>query len=163
PVALVREFLGGLFGADGWAPTLHRQGSRDDAAVLTAPAYSQVAKPENVRELRGLMASLVRLLARCGVETNGYRVDAYPTRRSAPPPPPPAIAGGGGGGGARGCSLGPAGGASVGGGGGLPVRGGKGAGGAGGGLLRARGAARPRPGGGEGGGDRPPPRAARRR
>jgi homoaconitase/3-isopropylmalate dehydratase large subunit len=48
PVALVREFLGGLFGADGHAPVLHRQDSSEDSAVLTAPAYSQSAKPQHV-------------------------------------------------------------------------------------------------------------------
>src|SRR5215470_11389357 len=45
PKSVVREFLGGVFGADGWAPTLHRQSDRDGDSSLKAPAYSQSAKP----------------------------------------------------------------------------------------------------------------------
>src|SRR5262249_7717092 len=58
PVAVVREFLGGLFGADGHAPSLHRSG--DDASFDT-PAYSQSAKPEHVAQLKNLMQDLVHL------------------------------------------------------------------------------------------------------
>src|SRR5207249_4431374 len=43
PVAVVREFLGGMFGGDGWAPTLHRQGHREADAVLEPPAFSRTA------------------------------------------------------------------------------------------------------------------------
>ena len=50
PVAVVREFLGGLFGADGHAPALHYFGKDDDQAGLSPPAYSQSAKPEFVRQ-----------------------------------------------------------------------------------------------------------------
>ncbi|HEY6196405.1 MAG TPA: aconitate hydratase AcnA [Candidatus Eisenbacteria bacterium] len=82
PVAVVREFLGGMFGADGWAPTLHRQGHREADAVLKAPAFSQTAKPEHVPQLRQLMTELVGLLARCGVTTAGFKLYEYPTRRS---------------------------------------------------------------------------------
>ena len=83
PVAVVREFLGGVFGADGWAPRLGRHGAREEDACLSAPAYSQVAFPEHVPQLRELMDGLVRLLGRCGVKTNGYRLYEYPVRRSA--------------------------------------------------------------------------------
>ena len=44
--ALVREFLGGLFGADGHAPILHPWGAGDEAVTLAPPAYSQSAEPE---------------------------------------------------------------------------------------------------------------------
>src|SRR5262249_33612666 len=47
PVAVVREFLGGVFGADGHAPTLHRYGERPTDASLEPPAYSQSALPEH--------------------------------------------------------------------------------------------------------------------
>ncbi|HEX8072453.1 MAG TPA: aconitate hydratase AcnA [Pyrinomonadaceae bacterium] len=83
PVALVREFLGGLFGADGWAPVLHRQGARAEAAVLEPPAFAQSAKPEHVGQLRALLDELVNLLNRCGVKTEGAKVYEYPTRRAA--------------------------------------------------------------------------------
>ncbi len=83
PLAVVREFLGGLFGADGWAPLLHRQSERDEDAVLKPPAYSQTAKPEHVQQLSDLMHEIVGLLGRCGVETGGYHLHEYPTRRSA--------------------------------------------------------------------------------
>jgi len=83
PVSVVREFLGGLFGADGHAPTLGRQGSNEDRAVLRAPAYSQSAKPEHVQQLKAVMQQIIELLVRCGVKAHGAHVYAYPTRRSA--------------------------------------------------------------------------------
>ena len=46
PVAVVREFLGGVFGADGRAPVLKRLSEREDDAILEPPAYAQSAKPE---------------------------------------------------------------------------------------------------------------------
>jgi aconitase A len=83
PVSVVREYLGGAFGADGWAPLLKRQGSSEDSAILCPPAYSQVAKPEHVADLQSMMRDLVSLLSRCGVETQRYRLCEYPVRRSA--------------------------------------------------------------------------------
>ncbi|MGH9834426.1 MAG: aconitase family protein, partial [Blastocatellia bacterium] len=83
PVAMAREFLGGLFGADGHAPGLHRLGERDGDVTLYAPAYSQSAKPEHVEQLKEVMRQLTRLLARCGVNTDGAGVYEYPVRRSA--------------------------------------------------------------------------------
>src|SRR5262249_24072932 len=60
PVAVVREFLGGLFGADGQAPVLHRLSERTGDAILGHPAYSQSAKPEHVEPLKTVMRDLVR-------------------------------------------------------------------------------------------------------
>jgi hypothetical protein len=48
PVTVVREFLGGLFGADGHAPSLHRWGGCEEEATLKSPAYSQSTIPEHV-------------------------------------------------------------------------------------------------------------------
>ncbi len=83
PVAVVREFLGGLFGADGWAPVLHRETDEEGTAVLGPPAYSQTAKPEHVPQLRSLMDDLIRLLDRCGVKTHAARIYEYPVQRAA--------------------------------------------------------------------------------
>jgi aconitase A len=83
PVTLVREFLGGLFGADGWAPTLHRLSEREDDAVLEQPAFSQSAKVEHVGQLREMMNDLIRLLERCGVKTEGAKIYECRTRRTA--------------------------------------------------------------------------------
>ncbi len=83
PVAVVREFLGGLFGADGHAPALHRWGKREDEATLEPPAYSQSAMPEHVEALKQVMDDVTHLLARCGVKTHGANIYEYPTRRSA--------------------------------------------------------------------------------
>jgi aconitase A len=80
PVSVVREFLGGLFGADGHAPSLHRQGPSEDSATLKPPAYSQSAKPEHVEALHGVMQRIIDLLVRCGVKARGARIYAYPTR-----------------------------------------------------------------------------------
>jgi aconitase A len=82
PVAVVREFLGGLFGADGHAPTLGRQGDSEDSAVLKSPAYAQSAKPEHAPALQAVMRQITELLVRCGVKARGARVYTYPTRSS---------------------------------------------------------------------------------
>ncbi len=82
PLAVVREFLGGLFGADGHAPVLHRWGERDGEATLEPPAYSQSTIPEHVEALKQLMGDVIHLLARCGVKTHGATVYEYPTRRA---------------------------------------------------------------------------------
>ncbi len=83
PVAVVREFLGGMFGADGWSPRLHRQGKREEDSILQPPAFSQTAKPEHVGELREMMNQTLTLLRRCGVKTDGAKIYEYPTRRAA--------------------------------------------------------------------------------
>jgi aconitase A len=83
PVAIVREFLGGLFGADGHAPILHRLSDQEGNAILEPPAFSQSAKPEHVGQLKRVIGDLTLLLARCGVTTNGAKVYEYPTRHTA--------------------------------------------------------------------------------
>ncbi len=83
PVAIIREFLGGLFGADGHGPVLQRWGKNDHEASLQPPAYSQSAKPEFVEQTKRMMGEIVRLLVRCGVKARGARIRDYPTRRSA--------------------------------------------------------------------------------
>jgi aconitase A len=83
PSAVVREFLGGMFGADGWAPRLGRQGYREESATLSPPAFSRVAPPEHVAGLKGMMAQVVQLLHRVGVKTDGHKVYEYPVRRAA--------------------------------------------------------------------------------
>src|SRR5215472_11847133 len=89
PVALVREFLAALFGADGHAPVLRRQGEKEASAVLAPPAYAQSAKPEHVEPLKEVMKQIVHLLVRCGVKARGARIYSYPTRRSASTYPAP--------------------------------------------------------------------------
>jgi 3-isopropylmalate dehydratase small subunit len=83
PVSVIREFLGGTFGADGHAPNLHRQGKTMDQASLISPKYSQSAKPEFVDSTRQKMNHILELLSRCGVDVSGAVVREYPTRRSA--------------------------------------------------------------------------------
>ena len=82
PVAVVREFLAGLFGADGHAPTLHYTGEQEHQASLEMPAYSQSAKPEFVAATKRMMSELVTLLVKCGVKARGASVREYPTRRA---------------------------------------------------------------------------------
>ncbi|MBM4420238.1 MAG: hypothetical protein FJ034_01345, partial [Chloroflexi bacterium] len=83
PVAVVREFLGGMFGADGHAPVLKRQGPRAEDAVLQHPAYSQNVRSEHAAAQRSLMHQIVGLLERCGVQVEGYRIHEFPVRKSA--------------------------------------------------------------------------------
>jgi aconitase A len=82
PAAVIREFLGGVFGADGQAPALHRYGERPTDGALEPPAYSQTAKPEHVEQLEEVMGDLLRLLVRCGVKTEGASVLKYFTRHA---------------------------------------------------------------------------------
>jgi aconitase A len=82
PVAIVREFLGGLFGADGHAPTLHRFGGNEQDSSLGHPAYSRSTTPAHLARSRAFLQELVRLLKRCEVKTVGARTYDYPTRRS---------------------------------------------------------------------------------
>src|SRR6185436_15792302 len=89
PIAVVREFLGGMFGADGHAPVLKRQGDSAESAILAPPAYSQTAVPEHVPSLHAMMREVLRLLSRCGVKTDGANVYEYPTRRAASTYPAP--------------------------------------------------------------------------
>jgi 3-isopropylmalate dehydratase small subunit len=83
PVAIVREFLGGLFGGDGHAPCLRRYGRQVSAATLARPAYAQSSKPEFVEATKALMHDIVQLLVRCGVKARGASVHEYATRHSA--------------------------------------------------------------------------------
>ncbi|MBV8784412.1 MAG: hypothetical protein JOZ67_09515, partial [Gammaproteobacteria bacterium] len=83
PVSVVREFLGGLFGADGHAPRLHRYGPSPGEASLSMPAYSQSSKPQFVEATRTLMSEVVRLLVRCGVKARGATIREYAVRHCA--------------------------------------------------------------------------------
>ncbi|HEY7355955.1 MAG TPA: aconitate hydratase AcnA, partial [Ktedonobacterales bacterium] len=83
PVAVVREFLGGLFGADGQAPVLHRWGKDEEDSTLEPPQFAQSARPEHKEILKQVMRDMLRLLARCGVQTNGARIYEYLTRQAA--------------------------------------------------------------------------------
>jgi 3-isopropylmalate dehydratase small subunit len=82
PVAMVREFLAALFGADGHAPVLQRHSESEENAILTPPAFAHSAKPEHVEALQQVMQQIQRLLVRCGVKARGARIYTYPTRRS---------------------------------------------------------------------------------
>jgi aconitase A len=83
PIAIVREFLGGLFGANGHAPVLHFYGNEEHQASLAMPAYSQSTKPEFVEDTKRMMGDIVALLVRCGVKARGATVREYATRRAA--------------------------------------------------------------------------------
>jgi aconitase A len=82
PVAVLREYLGGAFGADGKAPTLYRTGMQEEDATLLLPTYWQSAGPENVGQFKQVLNQLLGLLARCGVKTDGARVIEYPVRHA---------------------------------------------------------------------------------
>ena len=82
PVAVVREFLGGAWGADGWAPSLSRISENETDAVLTMPAFSQSALSQHVEAQREVFAQMLKLLARCGVQVEGATIRVYPTRRA---------------------------------------------------------------------------------
>ncbi len=78
PQAVVREFIGGMFGADGWAPTLIPTSGQH-----TKPAFSQTAPPEHVGALRAVIGNMMLLLGRCGVNVTTARIREYPIRFAA--------------------------------------------------------------------------------
>ncbi len=82
PIAMVREFLGSLFGADGHAPVLRRQGIGEEGAALGPLGYSQSAKPEHLEALKQVMQQIIQLLVRCGVKARGAQLYTYSPRRS---------------------------------------------------------------------------------
>ena len=82
PVSVVREFLGGLFGADGHAPSLHRLGGFEESSSLEPPALSLSTTPIHLARMREVMQEVTSLLARCGVNTESAHIYDYPTRRS---------------------------------------------------------------------------------
>jgi aconitate hydratase len=82
PVAVVREFLGGMFGADGHAPILQSWGESNADSSLNPPMYSQSTIPAYLEQAREMMAKIILLLGRCGVKTQSARIYDYPTRRS---------------------------------------------------------------------------------
>jgi aconitase A len=83
PVSLVREFLAGMFGADGHAPTLARGALPNGEGSLRPPSYSHAVRPEHVEQQKAVMLQMVELLGRCGVVVNGASIYTYPVRRSA--------------------------------------------------------------------------------
>lgn len=83
PRAVLREFLGGLFGGDGHSPSLHRikkSAKNVERHGLTPVALTQSATKRTSESLRGAMDSLVTMLARVGVP--GCRRNG-PVERSA--------------------------------------------------------------------------------
>ena len=82
PTSVVREYLGGTFGADGHAPQLHRWGDTEAESSLEPPAISLSTIPEHMGRTREQMEEIIGLLAKCGVNINGAKVYDYPTRRS---------------------------------------------------------------------------------
>jgi aconitase A len=82
PLAMVREFLAALFGADGHAPMLRRHAKSEANAVLMPPAFAQTAKSEHVEALKEVMQHIARLLVRCGVKARGAQIYTYLTRRA---------------------------------------------------------------------------------
>ncbi len=83
PLAIVREFLGGAFGADGVGPVLKRMGGHEEDAILEQPGYSHAVRPEHVAQQKEVMEQIVRLLARCSVRTEGAAIREYAVRRAA--------------------------------------------------------------------------------
>ncbi|MEM1347378.1 MAG: aconitase family protein, partial [Myxococcota bacterium] len=82
PVSVVREYLGGAFGAHGHAPYLRRREDAKHDSSFVQPAYSQTARPEHVEALEEVMTRLTWLLGRCGVRMSGHTIHKRPARAS---------------------------------------------------------------------------------
>jgi ribonucleoside-diphosphate reductase alpha chain len=65
PKAILREFLAGLFGGDGWAPVLVK--NKDQTATFSPIRFSQTSCAVNAEHLQNNMQQLCDLLDRCGV------------------------------------------------------------------------------------------------
>src|SRR5439155_14325508 len=55
PVAIVREFLGGTFGADGTAPVLKRYGPRDEDGSRGQAGRAHAVQPEPVAAQKAVL------------------------------------------------------------------------------------------------------------
>ena len=62
PGAVVREFLGGLFGADGHGPTLHRWGKARMTPRSSLPPIPRAPHQSMSMRLKAMMADVIRLL-----------------------------------------------------------------------------------------------------
>jgi aconitase A len=82
PRAVIREFLGGVFGADGHAPMLQRYGHGEEDAALEQPAISHAVRPEHVAGMRLVFDQIAMLLEQCDVDVAGATTYEYPVRRS---------------------------------------------------------------------------------
>jgi len=81
PLAVLREFLGGLYGVHGLAPTIERTAAAE--MTLQPPAYVRRISPARVPTLKRTLEELLRLLARCGVNTRGAVICAEPAEQTA--------------------------------------------------------------------------------
>lgn len=74
PKSIIREFLGGVFGGDGWSPYLTTN-KQDGPGTVTfnPPALSQSTIPEQSDEITEKMQDIANLLEKVGV--HGARVD----------------------------------------------------------------------------------------
>jgi aconitase A len=77
PAALIREFVAGHFGADGWAPRM----SSDQ--TLTPPILMHAARAARASEMHAFMSDMAALLSRCGVDMAGHTIRQYPVRYAA--------------------------------------------------------------------------------
>ncbi len=69
PKSFIREFLGGMFGGDGWSPTLHTAG-KGRPFIFTAPAISKSTTIDRTQQLIKYYEKMNMLLSRLDV-TNG--------------------------------------------------------------------------------------------
>jgi hypothetical protein len=80
PLALKREFLAGLFGADGVAPRISRSAQKDRPSSFKHVQLMLAAVKTDV--LKQFMVDVVRLLGECGVDMSLYTIKEYPLRKS---------------------------------------------------------------------------------
>jgi aconitase A len=80
PLAVVREFLGGLYGVHGLAPDVRRTAAE---ITLHPPAYVRRISPAHRPALRRMLDDLLRLLARCGVSSKGAEISEEPAEQTA--------------------------------------------------------------------------------
>jgi len=69
PVGVLREFLGGMFGAHGAAPNLNE--AQHDEVTLTHPWYGKSTWTTACDQLTQVLDQVKELLGRCGVKTKG--------------------------------------------------------------------------------------------
>lgn len=68
PKSIIREFLGGLFGGDGWCPYLKTNKQDGDGTVtFNPPAISMSSLPENGKLLSEKMTDIGKLLEKFGI------------------------------------------------------------------------------------------------
>ena len=75
PIPIIREFLGGMFGADGHCPVLSRHNDRDNGNdLMSSIEFSKTRDKEHLDSLIKGMNQIKKLLVKCGIKEESITI-----------------------------------------------------------------------------------------